>query len=297
VYSRDFGTKRSAVWIADGDGRRQHRLAAGNYGLVSPQGDVVAIDRGKNDLYLVRSDGSSDRLLARRMQPYQWAPNGRTLVVVRGRSLFALDILSGRRTLLFRGRSDGASVSPDSRAMVVALATRHDPTGGCAEQVDLHVIRLDGGGEKQITHDGRSALPLWGPRHITFSRILPSCASPSLWRVRPDGSQLRPILPRTPSRFTSNGYYGLSPLGWLADWKRLVLGLRSEWGNEAVVLHVPSGRLRWQHRYVDDVAADGALVGTQGGAEGPYSIVIFRASGGRSRLVAHGSVCCPDWNR
>ena len=67
--------------------------------------------------------------------------------------------------------------------------------------------------EKQITHDGRSALPLWGPRHITFSRILPSCVSPSLWRIRPDGSRLQPILARTPSRFTKNGYYGLSPLG------------------------------------------------------------------------------------
>jgi Tol biopolymer transport system component len=297
VYTRDFGTMRSAVWIADGDGRRTHRLAAGNFGVISPQGDVVAIDRGENDVYLVRSDGSGERLLARHLKPYLWAPDGRTLLVYNNRRLFSLDVRSGRRTLLVRGRSYGASVSPDSRAVVVAVAARRDPTGGCAEQVDLHVIRLDGGGEKQITHDGHSALPLWGPRHITFSRILSSCVSPSLWRMRPDGSRLRPILARTPSRFTSNGYYGLSPLGWLADWKRLVLGVRSEWGNEAVVLHVPSGRLRWQHRFVDDVAADGTLVGTQGGAEGPYSILIFRASGGRSRLIAHGSVCCADWNR
>jgi hypothetical protein len=297
VYTRDFGTKRSVVWIADADGRHQHRLAGGNYGLVSPQGDVVAVDRGKNDLYFVASNGSSDRLLVRRMKPYLWAPNGRTLLAVRGPSLFALDVRSGRRTLLVRGRSYGASVSPDSRAVVDALATRRDPTGGCAERVDLHVIRLDGGGERQITHDGRSALPLWGPRHVTFSRVLPSCVSSSLWRVRPDGSRLRPILARTPPRFTSNGYYGLGPLGWLAGWKRLVLGLRSEWGQEAVVLRVPSGRLRWQHRYVDDVAADGALVGTQGGAECPCGIIIFRASGGPSRLVAHGDVCCADWNR
>jgi hypothetical protein len=231
------------------------------------------------------------------MKPYLWAPNGRTLLVVRGPALFAVDVPSGARTLLLRGRSYGTSVSPDSRAVVEALATRRDPTGGCAEQVDLHVIQLDGSGETQITHDGQSGLPLWGPRHITFSRVLPSCVSPSLWRVRPDGMRLRPVLARTPSRFTSNGYYGFSALGWLGDWKHLVLGVRSEWGNEAVVLHVPSGRLLWQHRYVDDVAADGALVGTQGGAEGPYSIIIFRASGGRSRLVAHGSVCCADWNR
>jgi hypothetical protein len=178
------------------------------------------------------------------MKPYLWAPNGRTLLAVRGSSLFAFDVRRGSRRLLVRGPSYGASVSPDSRAVVVALATRRDPTGGCAEQVDLHVIQLDGGGERQITHDGRSAFPLWGPRHITFSRVLPSCVSPSLWRLRPDGSRLRPIRVRTPSRFTKNGYYGLYPLGWLADWKRLVLGLRSEWGSEAVVLHVPSGRAR-----------------------------------------------------
>ena len=170
-------------------------------------------------------------------------------------------------------------------------------TGGRGEKSDLCVVGFDGHGRRQLTHDGRSAFPLWGPRYITFSRLLPSCVSPSLWRMRPDGSRLRPILERTPPRFTRNGYYGLSPLGRLADWKRLVLGLRSEWGNEAVVLHVRSGRLRWQHRYVDDIAADGALVGTQGGAECPCGIIIFRASGGPSRLVAHGDVCCADWNR
>jgi hypothetical protein len=296
VYTRDFGTKRSAVWIADGEGRHTRRLAAGNYGLVAPQGDVVAIDRGENDVYLVRSDGSSERLLARHLRPYLWAPDGRTLLAYNRRALFGLDVRSGRRTLLMRGSTYGASVSPDSRALVYALATRKDPTGGCNEHVDLHVVGLDGRGDRQMTHDGRSALPLWGPRHITFARILPSCMSPTLWRVRPDRSRLR-LLAHVPRRFLDHGFYGLSPLGWLADRKHLVLGLRSEWGEEAVLLHVPSGRLRHQHRYVDDVAADGALVGTQGGAEGPYTIIVFRASGGRSRLVAHGSVCCADWNR
>jgi hypothetical protein len=289
VYIRDYGTKRSVVWIVDADGRDQHRLARGNLGLVSPQGDVVAVDRGKHDLYLVRSDGSGERLLARDARPYLWAPNGRTLLVDRGGWLYSLDVRSGRTTLLVRDVED-ASVSPDSRAVVYS-------TGGCGEASDLRVVGLDGRGRRQLTHDGRSAYPLWGPRHITFSRVLPSCVSPSLWQMRPDGSRLRPILGRTPLRFRDLGYYGFRPLGWLADWKHLVLGLSSEWGNEAVVLHVPSGRLRWQHRYVDDVAADGALVGTQDGAEGPYSIIIFRASGGRSRLVAHGNVCCADWNR
>jgi len=183
-----------------------------------------------------------------------------------------------------------ASISPESRAVVCS-------TGGCAEPSDLRVVGLDGSGRRQLTHDGRSGFPLWGPRHITFSRVPPSCISPSVWRMRPDGSRLRPVLAAVPSRFKAPGYYGFRPLGWFADRKHLVLGLSSEWGNEAVVLHVPSGRLRWQHRYVDDVAADGALVGTQGGAEGPYSIIVFHASGGRSRLVAHGDVCCADWNR
>jgi hypothetical protein len=257
---------------------------------------VVAIDRGKN-AYLVGSDGSGERLLGRRLRLDGWAPDGRTLLVDDGSRVFGLDVRGGRRTPLVRGALYGLSVSPDSRALVYGLATRHDPTGGCGEHVDLHVVGLDGRGSRQITHDGRSGFPLWGPRHITFARVLPSCRSPSLWRLRPDGSRLRPLLEHVPRRFLSHGYYGLSPLGWLAGWKRLVLGLRSEWGNEAVVLNVPRGRLRHQHRYVDDVAADGALVGTQGGAECPCGIIIFRAGGGPSRLVAHGSVCCADWNR
>ena len=290
VFTRDFGTKRVAVWIADGEGRHAHRLAAGNYGVISPRGDVVAIDRGENDLYLVDSDGSGERLLARHTKPYRWTPDGRTLLVYRDRSLFGLDVRSGRTRLLVRDGAYEASVSPDSRAVAYS-------TGGCGEAADLRVVGLDGRGRRQITHDGRSAFPLWGPRHITFARLLRSCMSPSLWRVRPDGSRLRPVLARAPKRFVDNGYYGFSPLGWLAGWQELVLGLRSEWGDEAVVLHVPSGRLRHLHRYVDDVAADGALVGTQGGAEGPYTIIVFRTSGGRALVVARGSVCCADWNR
>jgi hypothetical protein len=290
VYTRDFGSRQSAVWIADGEGRHRHRLAAGNEGLVSPQGDVVAVGRGEN-LYLVRSDGSGERLLARHADPYLWAPDGRTLLVFRDRSLLGLDVRTGRETLLARDDAYEASVSPDSRAVVYA-------TGECGKAADLRVVGLDGRGRRQLTHDGRSAFPLWGPRHITFSRVLVrTCLSPSLWRVRPDGSRRRPILARAPARFMDYGYYGLSPLGWLADWKHLVLGLRSEWGNEAVVLHVPSGRLRHLHRYVEDVASDGALVGTQGGAEGPYKILLFHASGGPARLVAYGDVCCADWNR
>ena len=291
VYTQDYGTKRSAVWIADGDGGRRHRLAAGNFGVVSPRGDLVAIDRGENDLYLVRSDGSGERLLARHARPYLWAPDGQTLLAFRDRSLLALEVRSGRTTLLVRDDAYEASVSPDSRAVVYS-------TGGCAEAADLRTVGLDGRGRRAITHDGRSAYPLWGPRHITFSRVLlRTCVSPSLWRVRPDGSRRRPVLARVPRRFMDYGYYGFSPLGWLADWKHLVLGVRSEWGNEAVVLHVPSGRLRHLHRYVEDVAADGALVGTQGGAESPYTIIVFHTSGGRTRVVAHGDVCCADWNR
>jgi hypothetical protein len=223
VYSQHYGTKRSLVWIADADGRGRHRLARGNYGLVSPQGDVVAVDRGKN-LYLVRSDGSGERLLARDARPYLWAPNGRTLLVDRGGWLYSLDVRSGRTTLLVRDDAD-ASISPDSRAVVYA-------TGGCAEASDLRVVGLDGRGRRQLTHDGRSAFPLWGPRHITFSHVPPSCVSSSLWRIRPDGSRRRPVLARVTSRFKDVGYYGFRPLGWLADRKHLVVGLSSEWGNE-----------------------------------------------------------------
>src|SRR2546423_9288608 len=257
VYTRDFGTKHDAVWIANGEGRGIRRLSAGHYGLVSPRGDVVAVSRGISRLYLVASDGSGARLLARGLKPFGWAPNGRTLLAYGGSSMFSLDVAGGRRTLLFRGSGYGASVSPDSRAVVYALALRSDRTGGCNENMDLHVVGLDGNRRRQITHDGRSGFPLWGPRHITFSSVLPSCASPGIWRVRSDGSRLRPLLTRVPGRFTSNGYYGFSPLGWVTGGKELVLGLRTEWGSEGVVLSVERGRLRRLHQYVDDVSAAG----------------------------------------
>ena len=80
--------------------------------------------------------------------------------------------------------------------------------------------------------------------------------------------------------------------------RRLLASIDNEFGNEAAVIDVRTGGLRRLGAPVAAVSRDGRwIVGQSAGAELPFSIVIAPVDGGRPRTVAHGAVCCPDWNR
>jgi hypothetical protein len=90
----------------------------------------------------------------------------------------------------------------------------------------------------------------------------------------------------------------MSPVAWLPGGRKLLASLDNEFSNEAAVVDVRTGALRRLGAPVDAVSRDGRwIVGQSGGAELPFSIVIAPVAGGRPRTVAHGAVCCPDWNR
>jgi hypothetical protein len=89
----------------------------------------------------------------------------------------------------------------------------------------------------------------------------------------------------------------LHPYAWLPGDRGLLIGLVTEWGSEAAILR-PDGTVRSLRYDVDDVSRDARwFVGTQGGAEAPFDITIVRIADGNGRVVVHGDVCCPDWNR
>ena len=278
VFLRALGTPKQALWIADVDGRRQRELVRGaGTGYVSPDGRFVAFERGlRRAVYLIGSDGSGERLLTRGVDLLDWTPDGEHVLALRGRALVSVAVDDGREVVY--GRLTGRSLAPY-----------------CFSGADLYVVRLDGTHRRLLFGDGRSSWPVWGRGGIAFRRDVRGCTSGGLWRIRFDGSGLRPLLLDVPRRFTRFGYYGLVPYHWL-DARRLVIGIHNEWGDNAALLE--RGRIRPLRMQLDAVSRDGRfLLGMQGGAEFPYTIAIGAIDGRKPREIARGRVCCPHWNR
>lgn len=302
VYTRDVGLRTQAIWIADADGRRPRRLVRGQMGLVSPDGTLVAFERASNDLYVVSSDGSGARLLAHETLLVDWFPDAQRLLVLRGRSLLAFDVATGQTTLIRRNVGwrtlYGWSFSADGGSLTFAAAARTSRSGICGDQIDVHAVDLVTGVARRVTRDGRSAYPVWGDDFIAFSRIPADCFAVGIWRARPDGSGVAAIVARAPRRFSRFGYYGLRPYAWFPGGRKLVAGIRTEWGDEAAVIDVAARSIRRLNVFVEDVSADARFViGTQGGAEFPFTVAIASTSGARPRVIAQGRVCCAGWNR
>ncbi len=312
VFVRATAPENAVVWTADADGGHARRLTRGLSGVVSPDGRTVAIGR-TDGIHLVSSDGRRDRhLTSAVLNPQAWSPDGKRLVAGVAK-LAVVDVDSGHVRLIARGGLYGFGFSPDGRRLVYARAAREPLERICGARSDLYVADIGAGSPTRLTHDGRSAFPVWGTERIAFMRMprrlrVEDCFAPGIWTVRPDGSDLRAIVAHAPRRLSRAGYYGLQPVAWLKGGDLLV-GARTEWGNEAAVLDTRTRRLRRlllhsgkaprrsaQAFYVDEASRDGRLALGAGGNE-KVTISIIRLSDGRPTFTLRGYVCCPDWNR
>jgi Tol biopolymer transport system component len=301
VYERD-----GRVMVARVDGTHARHLASGWSPHISPNGRWVAFTRclgckpdgdgGRVDLYVVAAAGGTSRLLARRVDAAVWAPDSRTLVAEHRDGPLRAVGLDGRVRILATGNVFGARVSPDGRAVAYSRsAPVMNPT--CGAHADIYRVPLRGGESRRLTRDARSAGPIWGRPGIAFAHEVGRCGVRTIWFMRPDGSGVRAVVPRLPADLTRGGYYGLEPVAWLPD-GRLLAAISAEFRREAAVVDVRTGRMTRLRLPIDAVSRDGRwIVGTASGAEYPWSIVIAPLGGGRARTIAHGHVCCADWNR
>jgi dipeptidyl aminopeptidase/acylaminoacyl peptidase len=303
----------ATVWIADANGRRAHRLTRGYAVVVSPDGRTIAVGRS-NGIHLVSSDGTRERRLTTANRwPEAWSADRKWIIATTDYSLAVVDADSGRSRVVARGAIYGFGFSPDGHYLIYARAPRKGGDDICSARPDLYVIGLADGARSRVTRDGRSAFPAWGRRRIAFMRLprrqdIDDCFAPGIWTVRPDGSDARPVISRAPRMLSHAGYYGLQPVAWLqAD--VLLVGVRSEWGNQGATLDIATKRLRrldpcaaqGAHHdchvdYVDKASHDGRLAVGDGGNE-KITISIIRVGDGRPIFTLRGDVCCPDWNR
>jgi len=303
VYMTHIGGVNGEIVIAGTDGAHPRRLASGFEPRISPDGRWVAFircfdckpntDVGRTDLYVIASDGGKARLLVKDARTAEWAPNSKTILTEHAAMLTGVTPDGERRTLA-AGRYFRADFSPDGQTVVFDRARTN---AACGDAADLFTVPTAGGRPRLVTRDG--AFPAWRAQSIAFARdVRADCTAHTIWVVRPDGSGAHALVPRPPRNMTEAGYYGLSPVAWLSGGRRLLASIDNEFGNEAAVIDVRTGGLRRLGAPVAAVSRDGRwIVGQTGGAELPFSIVIAPVAGGRPRTVAHGAVCCPDWNR
>lgn len=329
--------KANGIWIAQPDGGQPRRLLKdGRAPAISPDGKWVAFfnecseSTARCSLFLTPASGAKPKLLASGLYgEFHWSPTSDRIVAARTpddegglvEALVNIEVPSGDETTLTQGALYGWSFSPDGNDTVFAVAQHRSGEGFSSDEVDLFITGQDGGDAKQITRDGHSGYPVWGPKSIAFAKLI-SCLPPTpqdviegcsnntwgrheIWQVQPDGSDRRPIVSPTPDRFQGQGYIGLVPLDWSADGGELLAGLLNEWGRIPMAVDPQTGDVR---QLAKDQASDGVALSDDGVMAllermdnvGSYpdanAVLIAPYAGGKADLVASGAASA-SWNR
>jgi Tol biopolymer transport system component len=186
-------------------------IGGGEPSRVTPRG---CVDGDGDRITVMDLDGAARRLVGEPgdREPV-WSPDGRALAVRPtgggdGDRIVILDVRTGRRRLIAEGSSP--AWSPDGQWLAF---TRHRGRDG--GRVTLHVIRVDGTGERTVFRQDRQDMrrgpqhpspggwprdPLWSPdgRRIVFTKHFQS--GNTLWIVNADGTGLRLLSERIEAR-------------------------------------------------------------------------------------------------
>ena len=105
-------------------------------------------------------------------------------------ALMLINRSTGRVRTLARGSLYGYDFSPKGDELVYSRAPQATEAGICGDLMDLYVAKVAGGKPEQLTHNGFSAFPVWGPSKIAFSRFpqsfdIQDCAAPGVWTIDP----------------------------------------------------------------------------------------------------------------
>ncbi len=231
-----------------GCGRRWVERGAASYrrtvGASRTTSQESADDTGESfpNLYVQDVEGGRPRLIGVAAWSH-WSPDGSQLVVDGRKVLFLVDVASGKQRELVRGTGWGRSGSfaPDGKALAFV---RGNGKVLPEYRSDIFVLSLADGAIQQLTDDGHSDAPVWGAKWIAYRHFrFEGDAWPQLGEIRlirPDGSGDRLFARGDES--LSRTHYGLGPLDFSADGKRLLACNSAEFSCRSVTFTVPDGK-------------------------------------------------------
>lgn len=252
VFSR-FSSGATSVWIANDDGTNQVKLAnGGSTPSITPDGQTVFFqNQGNKSTTLMRvpAAGGTPVAAVRNVQygVQVISPNGAWLAVTTGplngaQKLTLLDIATGATRTVATGYFYGASFSPDSSQLAYSRAGRQSYKA----PNDIYLAPTAGGAATNLTNDGHSAYPVWGPTQIAFSRWklhygphhAESGPAYNLSVINPDGSGRRNLTnDKVPYLL-----FGLTATAWSADGQRLLAQFGGQDTTHAVGVEVGTGK-------------------------------------------------------
>jgi Tol biopolymer transport system component len=170
------------VAVAQDNGKGAKTIGAGANPKVSPDGKLVVFERepsgkGGPDMRLYDVATGKTRTIFspwRESYSFAWSPDSSMVAALGGselgkRTLYVIDVETGKKTRIATGYINAVSFSPDNEEVVFGLAA--------AESYPLKsdIVRgpVAGGPTSTLTHDHISGWPLWGPQgQIVFVKQL-----------------------------------------------------------------------------------------------------------------------------
>lgn len=194
AWPGDAGEK-VGIWIMDADFTNNRLLVPGGaYPSFNPGGDRLVVNGPDRTLYLINSDGSGLRALAKGEYP-AWSPTDNRIVHrnCNGGScgLWIIDANSTDPNATQRittGGGDGQPAwSPDGKR--IAYISKEDGN------FEIYVVNSDGTNPVRVTSDPASdGLPIWSPDGRWLAFRSDRGGSWAIYIVRPDGSELHQVI-------------------------------------------------------------------------------------------------------
>jgi Tol biopolymer transport system component len=305
------------VTVAKSDnGKGAKRIGAGTNPKVSPDGKLVVFERepanGKGPemrLYDVAS-GKTKTIFSpwRDSYSFAWSPDSTMVAALRGgelgsRTLYVVDVETGKLTRIATGYFDGLSFSPDSKELAFGLAAAES----FPLKSDVYRYPLAGNAAHALTRDQMSGYPLWGPTgQIAFVKFLGAKQRQygpknDLFLMNGDGKGVKRLTHTKVNPLTQ----GLYPTAWSASGKQLLAEYGGQDTSYAVAVNPRTGVEtnlspgNTETGFVGvNLTADGKTVlGYLGGYGGPGSqlkIASVRYAGGKPKILVRGGFS-PSW--
>jgi Tol biopolymer transport system component len=305
TYTRLAGEHES-VWVADADGSHARRVTTDGYdGRLSPDGRWLTFERS-GTLFLVDLVQQRTRALGATSGNERWAPTGARLAVSQPDGFFLVDAASGKRTRLLADRVSTFDFTPDGRSIVLARGKGGPHLG--FDPSDLFLLRLPGHGLERLTDDGRSGSPLVSRAGIAYVRSKKAYEAFELWLMRRNGGERRLLARCCETKwYTTHAgtIHGFVPVASATDGTRLLACQPWEGGCYPVGIDLPRGSRTTfpeatklgtpkESASALDLTRDGrtalVLVSPWDDEPGPRLLYSVPFAGGKPRLLARGVV-------